>query len=129
MQAREFLNMKTRNLIWIVYYNLKGWGQKKNRVDHYIQSQHEQEVKYWRNVLQRVVSVIKKLASRGLPFTGDNEVFGSTHSGNFMMCLELIAEYDPFLSEHIARHGNPGSGFTSYLSSKSYGRVSFIKNY
>lgn len=37
-----------------------------------------------------------------------------------MMSLELIAEFDPFLSEHIAKHGNPGSGRTSYLSSTIY---------
>ena len=43
-------------------------------------------------------------------------MFGSEHNGNFMMCLELIAEYDPFLSAHISRYGNPGSGRTSYLS-------------
>lgn len=29
--------------------------------------------------------------------------------------LELIAEYDPFVSEHVAQHGDPGSGLTSYL--------------
>lgn len=44
-------------------------------------------------------------------------MFGSPHNGNFMMCLALIAEHDPFLSEHIARYGNSGSGLTTYLSS------------
>lgn len=88
-----------------------------SRVDKKLISVFEQEVQYWRNVLQRVVSVVKKLSSRGLAFRGDDEVFGSQHNGNFMMCLELIAEYDPFLSAHIARYGNTGSGRTSYLSS------------
>lgn len=30
--------------------------------------------------------------------------------------MELIAEYDPFLKNHIENHGNPGSGHVSYLS-------------
>ncbi len=34
-----------------------------------------------------------------------------------MMALELIAEFDLFLATHIAEHGNPGRGKTSYLSS------------
>jgi len=34
-----------------------------------------------------------------------------------MMFLELIAEFDLFLAEHIERYGNPGKGHTSYLSS------------
>lgn len=72
---------------------------------------------YWRNVLQRVVAVVKKLGSRGLAFRGKNEQFGSNKNGNFMMCLELISEFDPFLSNHIATYGNPGQGKTSYLSS------------
>jgi len=57
-------------------------------------------VKYWRSVLRRVVSVVKKLSSRGLPFRGDEEEFGSLRNGNFMMCMELIAEFDPFLAGH-----------------------------
>ena len=32
------------------------------------------------------------------------------------MVLELIAEFDPFLQEHIRQYGNKGSGTTSYLS-------------
>lgn len=38
-------------------------------------------------------------------------------SGNYLMSLELIAEFDPFLSKHIADHGNIGRGKINYLSS------------
>ena len=34
------------------------------------------------------------------------------------MTIEVLAEFDPFLDLHIKRHGNKGSGTTSYLSSK-----------
>ncbi|CAH0546870.1 unnamed protein product [Brassicogethes aeneus] len=78
------------------------------RIDANITLLHEQEISYWRNVLKRVVAVIKALASRGLPFRGDNEKFGSQHNGNYMMLLELIAQFDPFLAEHITRFGNKG---------------------
>ncbi|XP_050056113.1 zinc finger MYM-type protein 1-like [Aphis gossypii] len=89
----------------------------KNRIDKGLQLQIQNEMNYWRNVLQRVVAVVKKLGSRGLPFRGKNEQFGSNKNGNFMMCLELIAEFDPFMSNHLATYGNPGRGKTSYLSS------------
>lgn len=39
-------------------------------------TQYEEEVKYWQNVLLRVVSDVKFLAVRGLPFRGDNETLG-----------------------------------------------------
>lgn len=61
-------------------------------------------------------AVVKKLASRGRPFRGQDEKFDSLHNGEYMMSLELIAEFDSFLAEHIKRLGNPGSGQTSYLS-------------
>ncbi|XP_031327474.1 zinc finger MYM-type protein 1-like [Photinus pyralis] len=91
--------------------------QKQNQIDSLLCQQISIEEDYWRNVLKRVVAVTKKLASRGLPFRGTVEKFGNTNNGNFMMCLELIAEFDPFLATHLSQHGNPGSGKTSYLSS------------
>ena len=38
-------------------------------------------------------------------------------NGNYLGILELIAEYDPFLSSHTAKDGNQGRGKASYLSS------------
>jgi len=87
------------------------------RIDSDLCIQINNEIDYLKNVLKRVIAVIKKLGSRGLPFRGSVEKFGSQNNGNFMMCLELISEFDPFLSNHIVQHGNPGSGHTSYLSS------------
>ena len=67
--------------------------------------------------MQRVVSAVKFISSRGLAFRGDTEVFNSQQNGNYLGILELIAEYDPFLSSHIAKYGNQGRGKASYLSS------------
>ncbi|XP_071568451.1 zinc finger MYM-type protein 1-like [Temnothorax nylanderi] len=92
-------------------------SRAKGRVDSGLCTQVKNEIEYWRNVLKRVIVAVKALASRGLPFRGSSERFGSLRNGNFMMTLETIAEFDPFLSTHIAQCGNPGSGKTSYLSS------------
>lgn len=47
---------------------------------------------------------------------GETSTIGLTNNGNFLMAIELFAEFDPFMSEHIKRYGNPGKGFTSYIS-------------
>lgn len=86
------------------------------RVDIELLSQHQKEVGYWRNVLQRIVAVVKFLASRGLPFRGDNEILGSPNNGNYLGCVELLSEFDPFLADHLKKFGNPGKGNISYLS-------------
>jgi len=36
------------------------------------------------------------------------------------MAIELIAEFDTVLLEHTKRYGNPGKGYTSYLSFHTY---------
>lgn len=80
--------------------------------------QVDDESIYWCNILTRVVAAIRLLTSRGLALRGDNSVIGSHRNGNYLMVLELIAEFDPFFAKHnISKHGNPGSDHTNYLSS------------
>lgn len=87
------------------------------KIDTQFQTQIEEEVKYQRAVLQRVVNMIKKLASCGLAFRSEEKLFCSTNNGNSMMCVELIAEFDPFLKAHIDEHGDPVQYQSYYLSS------------
>lgn len=88
----------------------------EGKVNKALLIQTEKEIDYWRNILKRVVAVIRSLAIRGLALRGSNERFFNNLNGNYMMCLELIAEFDPLLAEHIRVYGNKGSGSTSYLS-------------
>ena len=48
----------------------------EGRVDSQLALQIDSEKQYWRHVLQRVVSVIKFLAERGLAFRGKKQTFG-----------------------------------------------------
>ncbi|CAL1671908.1 unnamed protein product [Lasius platythorax] len=77
-------------------------NRTEGRVDSGLCRNVKNEIEYWRNVLKRVIVAVKALASRDLPFRGSSERFGSLKNGNFMMILETIAEFDPFLSTHIA---------------------------
>ena len=54
--------------------------------------------------MNRVVSVIRSLSIRGLSLRATNETFGNDNNGNFLGCLELLAEYDPFLAGHIEKY-------------------------
>ena len=70
------------------------------------------EKNYWWEVLRRVTAVICTLIDRNLAFRGSNEKFGAESNGNFIGLLELIAQFDPFLAEHIKMYG---SGKTNCL--------------
>ena len=96
------------------------------RVDMSLVFQTEEEIKYWHEVLRHIVAVVRSLSACGLPFRGSQERFGSRNSGNYVMALELLAEFDPFLDTHIKRHGNKGCGTTSYLSSRICEQIMII---
>lgn len=87
------------------------------RVDTELVKQVSEIASYWREVLKRSVSVISFLAERGLAFRGSDEIVGSRTNGNYLGLMELLAEYDPFLAQHIQKYANQGSGHTNYLSS------------
>lgn len=82
----------------ICVYKMKQRATDLGRIDTTITLQLKIETNYWINVLTRVCSVVKSLASHGLPFRGTEEKYGSSfaNSGNFIMAMELVAEYDPF---------------------------------
>ncbi|GFV62547.1 zinc finger MYM-type protein 1 [Trichonephila clavipes] len=65
---------------------------------------------------EKYVDVVKYLAIRGLAFRGKEEGFGSPHNGNFMGVLELLAEFDPFIREHIEQRALRPKSLISYLS-------------
>ncbi|XP_071043112.1 uncharacterized protein [Parasteatoda tepidariorum] len=84
------------------------------RIDSKLVEEYANERLYWRKVLARVVATTQFLCQRGLAFFGSDETIGSFHNGNF---LELMGKFDPFLAEHLAKYGNPGTDNVNYLSS------------
>lgn len=83
----------------------------------------------WYNVLTRILTIIKKLNSHRIPLRGHDEIIGSVNNGNFLMIIELLSEYDLFLSQRITRFKNPGSGITSCLSHTIYeGMIKLMAN-
>jgi len=86
------------------------------RVDKQLHQNMLEQRSYWKNVLTRCVATITFLCERGQSFRGSNEIVGSSSNGNYLGILELIGQFDPFLSQHIHYHANRGRGHTSYLS-------------
>jgi len=86
------------------------------KISSALHQQYMEACNYWKNVLKRIVSVIKFLGARGLAFRGESETFGLRNNGNYLGFLEVLAQFDPFLQNHIRTLGNPGSGHVSYLS-------------
>jgi len=90
------------------------------RVDSELASQITNEIKYWSAVLNRVIEIVKYLTSRRLALRGSDEYIGSLNNGHFLGAVELLAKFDPFMSNHVAQCGNSGKGVPSYLSKTIY---------
>ncbi len=56
-------------------------------IDSALRKQKLDAREYWKDVLRRVVAVIKFLGERGLAFRGNDELLGLPHNGNYLGIL------------------------------------------
>lgn len=77
-------------LIWLTYVH------EKSHINNYMAKQLQVEIKYWTEVLKRIVEVIRFLSARGLVFRGEHEVIGSPNNGNYLGVMDFIFFF-PFL--------------------------------
>lgn len=75
----------------------------KKTIDDTNQRIFESEKKYWKAILQRIVSIIQLLGQQSLAFRGSSDLLYKHNNGNFLKIIELMALYDPIMSEHVRR--------------------------
>ncbi|XP_077100036.1 zinc finger MYM-type protein 1-like [Siphateles boraxobius] len=68
------------------------------------------EISERRQYLHRIVAATTFLGKQGIPFRGHDEQESSQNQGNFIECMKLLKQFDPFLQEYT-----PPS-HTTYLS-------------
>ncbi|XP_024120007.1 zinc finger MYM-type protein 1 isoform X3 [Oryzias melastigma] len=72
------------------------------------------ETRRWREVLTRLVAIIQSLAERNLALRGSTDRLNEADNGNFLKEVELMAQFDPVLKEHMALVEG-GADHSSYL--------------
>ncbi|XP_065862079.1 uncharacterized protein [Euphorbia lathyris] len=88
------------------WYDLRLRFQKNQTIDKTVQIQMDKEKDHWKKVLQRIISIVKFLAKHNLAFRGSNRKLYQNSNGNFLGLIEMLAEFDPIVQEHVRRISN-----------------------
>ena len=75
--------------------------RKKNTIDKEIKEQINKEKEHWKKVWVWIITIIKYLSKNNLSFHGTNEKIYQKYNGNFLSLIELLAEFDPIMQEHV----------------------------
>ena len=80
--------------------------RKNETIDKNIQEQISKEKIHWKQVLIRIIAIVKCLAKNSMSFRGTHERIYEDNNGNFLSLIEMIAEFDLVMQEHIRRIKN-----------------------
>ncbi|KAK8357619.1 hypothetical protein V6Z11_A05G432700 [Gossypium hirsutum] len=94
-------NMKT------MLTNMNTWNEmrvrldKNETIDKSLQEHIMKEKERWRQVLLRIFSAVKCFATHNLAFRESNEKLYQDSNGNFLGLIEMIAELDVIMQDHV----------------------------
>ncbi|XP_038687917.1 zinc finger MYM-type protein 1-like [Tripterygium wilfordii] len=81
-------------------------SNKLETIDKSVQEQIDREKEHWKQVLIRIIALVKTLARNNLAFRGHREKLYKGRNGNFLGFIEMIGEFDTIMQEHIQRVKN-----------------------
>ncbi|XP_012700210.1 zinc finger MYM-type protein 1-like [Setaria italica] len=103
IRLKEHETSPNHVLSMTTWYELCSRLQKDQTIDKGAQRQLEKEKDHWRKVLFRTVCIVKFLAKHNLAFCGPNSKMYEDSNGNFLGLVEMLAEFDPIIQEHVRR--------------------------
>ncbi|XP_073362240.1 uncharacterized protein [Aegilops tauschii subsp. strangulata] len=85
------------------WYDLRLRLEKNQTIDKVAQQELEKEREHWRKVLLRILLIVKFLAEHNIAFRGSNSKVYQDSNGNFLGLVQMLAEFDPVIKEHVDR--------------------------
>uniref|UniRef100_A0A7N0TF72 DUF4371 domain-containing protein n=1 Tax=Kalanchoe fedtschenkoi TaxID=63787 RepID=A0A7N0TF72_KALFE len=91
---------------WATWNELRSRLNVNKTIDHMAQKKFRKEKDHWKNVLLRIISIVKFLAKHSLAFRETKERLHENNNGNFLGLIDMLADFDPFIQEHARRITN-----------------------
>jgi hypothetical protein len=73
------------------------------------------EKRHWRDVLERLVEIIKYLGRQCLALRGSSDTINARDNGNFLKLVELLSKFDVVMSHHLSKIQNNNELAPHYL--------------
>uniref|UniRef100_A0A8C2ATY8 TTF-type domain-containing protein n=1 Tax=Cyprinus carpio TaxID=7962 RepID=A0A8C2ATY8_CYPCA len=102
--------------------NMTNWHELQRRlqtnttIDQRQQDLMRIEIEHWKGVIRRMIAIICHLAERNQALRGTTSELYDPHNGNFLAQVELMAQFDSVMTEHIRRIQNQETRRVHYLS-------------
>ena len=90
-------------------HNMRRWIELEKKLQHnltidkVVQDLINKDREYLRQVFGRIVSIVSFLCKNNLAFRGSSEKIYEEDNENFLGLIEIVAEFDPVMREHIRR--------------------------
>ncbi|XP_074296904.1 uncharacterized protein LOC141627564 [Silene latifolia] len=89
-----------------IWYELRLRLGKNKVIDELNQKNVYKEKEHWKNVMVRIIAIVKYLGKHNLAFHGTNEKLYQASNGNFLGLVEMVTEFDPVIQKHVSRITN-----------------------
>ncbi|XP_022873135.1 zinc finger MYM-type protein 1-like [Olea europaea var. sylvestris] len=96
--------------------------QNEQTIDKGVQEQINKDREHWKQVLLKIIYVIRTLAENNLAFRGNNEKIYQKNNGIFLSLSQMIVKFDPVMQEHIRRIQNKEIHY-HYLGHKIHNKL------
>lgn len=73
-------------------------------IDAALEALIEKETIFWRQVLIRIVRILKFLTGQNMALRGKSDKPYKPNNGNFLQMIQAMAKFDPVLQEHLRRY-------------------------
>lgn len=83
--------------------NLSQKLQTNTAIDQVNQDLIALEVNRWKEILRRLIAIVNYLAEHNLAFRGHSDKLFEAGNGNFLGQVQLMAQFDPVMREHLRR--------------------------